>query len=64
MPPLLDNIRRAMARPRGGRPTCVVCGRSISPRDERLRLRGGTVVHRSCATYDMRRRRVGAARLG
>ena len=28
------------------------------------RLRGGTIVHRDCATYDMRRRRVGAERLG
>ena len=64
MVPLLDNIRSAMAAPRGGRPVCLVCGDSVSPRDERMRLRGGTVVHRRCATYDMRRRRVGAARLG
>jgi hypothetical protein len=64
MAPLIENIRRAMAIPRGGRPTCLICGRSLAPRDERLRLRGGTVVHRTCATYEMRRRRVGSARLG
>jgi hypothetical protein len=64
MAPLIDNIRRAMAGPRGGRPTCAVCGGSVKPRDESMRLRGGTVVHRACATYEMRRRRVGSARLG
>jgi hypothetical protein len=64
MPPLIDNIRRAMTGRLGQRPTCLVCHRSISPRDERLRLRGGTAVHRGCATYEMRRRRVGSSRLG
>jgi hypothetical protein len=54
-----------MAVPRGdGRQPCLVCGRSVSARDERLRLRGGVLVHRACATYDMRRRRTGSARLG
>jgi hypothetical protein len=53
-----------MSGPRGGRPVCIVCGRAVAERDERLRLRGGTVVHRICATYEMRRRPVGADRLG
>jgi hypothetical protein len=54
-----------MAAPRGGgRPVCLVCGRGVSQGDERVRLRGGVVVHRGCATYDMRRRRTGAERLG
>jgi hypothetical protein len=64
MPPLIDNIRTAMRGRRGARPTCLVCGRSIAPHDERLRLRGGTAVHRACATYEMRRRRTGPSRLG
>jgi adenine-specific DNA methylase len=64
MPPLIDNVRTAMSGRRGARPTCLVCGRSIKPRDERLRLRGGTTVHRACATYEMRRRRIGPSRLG
>jgi hypothetical protein len=65
MPTLLDNVRSALATPRpGGRPVCLVCGRAVTPRDDRMRLRGGAVVHRACATYDMRRRRTGAGRLG
>jgi adenine-specific DNA methylase len=61
---LIDNIRQAMRSPRGGRPVCVVCGRAVSERDEQMRLRGGVLVHRACATYEMRRRRTGDARLG
>ena len=53
-----------MSGPRGGLPVCPVCGRAVGARDERLHLRGGTAVHRACATYDMRRRRVGTDRLG
>jgi adenine-specific DNA methylase len=64
MAPLIDNIRQAIRSPRGGRPVCLVCGRAVSERDEQMRLRGGARVHRTCATYDMRRRRVGEARLG
>jgi hypothetical protein len=64
MAALIDNIRAAMNRPRGGRPVCLLCGRAVGGRDELLRLRGGTLVHRACATYDMRRRRTGTARLG
>jgi adenine-specific DNA methylase len=64
MVPLIDNIRQAMRSPRGGRPVCLMCGRAVSDRDEQMRLRGGTRVHRACATYEMRRRRTGEARLG
>jgi hypothetical protein len=64
MVPLIDNIRQAMRSPRGGRPVCLVCGRTVSDRDEQMRLRGGARVHRACATYEMRRRRTGEARLG
>ncbi|MBN1527935.1 MAG: hypothetical protein JW895_02675 [Thermoleophilaceae bacterium] len=58
----MDSVRRAMAAPRGGRPVCLVCGRAVGQGDERMRLRGGALVHRGCATYDMRRRRDGAQR--
>jgi hypothetical protein len=54
---LVEGIRRAMSSPRGGRPVCIVCGRGVSQKDERMRLRGGQLVHRGCATYDVRRRR-------
>jgi hypothetical protein len=64
MVPLIDNIRQAMRSPRGGRPVCLMCARAVADGDEQLRLRGGAVVHRECATYDMRRRRTGDARLG
>jgi hypothetical protein len=64
MVPLIDNIRQAMRSPRGGRPVCLMCGRAVADSDEPMRLRGGAVVHRTCATYDMRRRRTGEARLG
>jgi hypothetical protein len=46
------------------KPVCFACGRHISPRESRLRVRGGTVVHRACATYQLRRRRTGVERLG
>jgi hypothetical protein len=55
--PLLENIRSAMSTPRGGRQVCLVCGRSVSGAEDSLKLRGGAVVHRRCATYDTRRRR-------
>jgi hypothetical protein len=64
MAPLIDNIRSAIATPRGGRQVCLVCGRAVAPKDERMRLRGNAVVHRHCATYSMRRRRTRSARLG
>ena len=62
MAPLLENIRSAMSSPRGGRPVCLVCGRGVSQDDDSLRLRGGAVVHRDCATYDAASRRVARAR--
>jgi hypothetical protein len=46
-----------MSSPRGGRPVCLVCGRGVSAAEESLKLRGGAVVHRRCATYDTHRRR-------
>jgi hypothetical protein len=55
--PLLENIRTAMSSPRGGRPVCLVCGRRVSAADESLKLRGGAIVHRRCATYDTHKRR-------
>ena len=60
----IDLVRETMAAPRGGRRVCLVCNRPVARDDEPLRLRGGTIVHRECATYDMRRRRVGGDRLG
>lgn len=64
MAPLLDSIISVMGSPRGRRPVCLVCGRGIGPGEELMRLRGETLVHRRCATYEMRRRPKGAERLG
>ncbi len=64
MSSLIDSIRSVMNSPRGGSPICLVCRRRVVGDDERMRLRGGAVVHRACATYDMRRRRTGNQRLG
>jgi hypothetical protein len=64
MAPLLDSIISVMGSPRGRRPVCLVCGRGIRPGEELMRLRGETLVHRRCATYEMRRRPTGAERLG
>jgi hypothetical protein len=58
MTPLIENVRSVMvARSRSDRPLCFACGRPIAPGDERLRVRGGAMVHRACATYELRRRR-------
>jgi hypothetical protein len=58
MAPLIENVRSVMvARSRGDRPLCFACGRAIVSRDDALRMRGGSVVHRSCATYAVRRDR-------
>jgi hypothetical protein len=43
---------------------CLACGQRIGSLDETLRLRGNARVHRRCATYEARRRRVGSERLG
>jgi hypothetical protein len=64
MAPLLESITSVMGSPRGRRPVCLVCGRGIAPEEELIRLRGETLVHRRCATYEMRRRPTGAERLG
>jgi hypothetical protein len=64
MAPLLESIISVMGSPRGRRPVCLVCGRGIGPGEELMRLRGETVVHRRCATYEMRWRPKGAERLG
>ena len=52
---LLDSTLRAM---RVRRPptlcTCLVCGRRVTERDERMALRAGGYVHRGCTTYRMR----------
>ncbi|HEY6777725.1 MAG TPA: hypothetical protein VI122_14555 [Thermoleophilaceae bacterium] len=58
MVPLIDSIREAMGAARAGRPICLVCRRAVTTRDECMRLRGGGIVHRRCATYDIRGRRV------
>ena len=64
MAPLLESIISVMGSPRGRRPVCLVCGRGIGPGEELMRMRGETLVHKRCATYQMRRRREGAERLG
>ena len=64
MAPLLDSIISVMGSPRGRRPVCLACGRGIGPGEELMRLRGETLVHRRGATYEMRRRPMGAERLG
>jgi hypothetical protein len=51
---LIDMVRETMSSPRGGRPVCFVCKRAVSRNDDQLRLRGGVVVHKSCATYRQR----------
>jgi hypothetical protein len=58
----LAPVRRMMRR--GSAPTCFVCHSRILPSEERLRLRGETLVHRRCATYQIRTRRSSGSRLG
>jgi hypothetical protein len=48
----------------GGPDRCLACGKRIGSRDDAIRLRGEVRVHRGCATYEARRRRYGAERLG
>jgi hypothetical protein len=60
MAPLIENVRSVMvARQRAERPLCFACGRTIAPGEERLRVHGGRVVHRDCATYSTGKRRAG-----
>jgi hypothetical protein len=42
----------------------VVCDKRIAKSQESMRVRGHERAHRACATYSMRRRRQGEARLG
>ena len=58
----LAPVRRLMRR--GPVSTCFVCRKPILPSDERMRLRGDTIVHRRCATYRIRNRTTEASRLG
>jgi hypothetical protein len=65
MNPLRTGIApvRRLLRP-GPTPTCFVCKSRILPSEERLRIRGDTIVHRRCATYSMRTHRGHGSRLG
>jgi hypothetical protein len=58
----LAPVRRLIRR--AGTDTCFVCHGPILPSEERLRLRGETIVHRRCATYRVRTRRSPGSRLG
>jgi hypothetical protein len=58
----LTPVRRLMGR--GPISTCFVCHGPILPSEERMRLRGDTVVHRRCATYRIRNRAPSRSRLG
>lgn len=51
---MIDTVRSVMSAPRGSGEACLVCGRRVAEGDPRVRLRGGTVVHRDCATYERR----------
>jgi hypothetical protein len=43
---------------------CFICRKPIQRYEDRLRLRGDTLVHRQCATYRMRNRHPSDSRLG
>jgi len=58
----LAPLRRLIRRTGSG--TCFVCHKPILPSEERLRLRGETLVHRRCATYRLRSQRSSGWRLG
>ena len=58
----LGPVRRLMGG--GAATTCFVCHRPVLPSEERLRLRGDTVVHRRCATYRIRNRSSSGSRIG
>jgi hypothetical protein len=58
----LAPVRRLMGRAPTG--TCFVCRRPILPSEERMRLRGDTVVHRRCATYRVRTHGSSGSRIG
>jgi len=63
MAPLLSSVLDLMRTRRNGS-SCLVCGRPVRDEESSVRLRNEGQVHRGCATYSMRRRREGTARLG
>ena len=58
----LAPVRRLMGR--GPHSRCFVCRKPILASEERMRLRGDTVVHRRCATYRIRNRGSSGSRIG
>ena len=58
----LAPIRRLMRPTSAGQ--CFICRKPIQRYEDRLRLRGDTLVHRHCATYRMRNRDRSDSRLG
>jgi hypothetical protein len=63
-PPILELVRRGLRRQAAPGVACMVCLGRVSESEPQMRLRGGAVVHRRCATYSMRRPRTGSERLG
>ena len=59
-----DQVRSVVQQVISDGPRCLVCGRVVKPGEPQMRLRGHGRVHRGCATYKMRRRPEGRARLG
>jgi hypothetical protein len=55
-------VRRLLGRT--GADTCFVCRKPILASEQRMRLRGDTVIHRSCATYRVRNGHSSHSRLG
>ena len=51
---VFEELRLREAQPDG---RCMVCGRPVTPHDERSPLPGGGFVHRACATCTVRRLR-------
>ena len=58
----LTPVRRLMHGSTGE--TCFVCRKPILSTEARMRLRHDTVVHRSCATYRVRKNGTPGSRLG
>jgi RNase P subunit RPR2 len=55
MPSVMTDVVRRARRPKQIKlNTCPVCRAAVTEREERLRLRGGTYVHRWCGTYQVR----------
>ena len=60
----IDRVRALLRDPPSGAPPCLVCGRHVEREETSVRLRGGGLVHRECATYRMRQVGSAAVRLG